>query len=550
MMEPRLQHQLGAMESMLRRARLRRRLALCWAAMAVGALVLFLVHGFTGWNTRLAWWLVLVCGLGVAYVIWRRERRRPADFRALVAAIERENPDIRHLLSTAAEQEPDESGQFGFLQLRVIEQVLKHRDRILWERSFKQKLSSADNSLVLAVVWLLLALMSGDTSTWWHAKPGSSSPWFAEEITVTPGDTQVERGTGLVISARFGRTPPAEATLVVVSASDKTQRIPLARHLADPVFGASLPEVSEDGLYRVEYGTKKTRDYKIGVFEFPALTRADASLIFPAYTSLTNQIIRATRRVSAVEGTRLTYTLQLNKPVVSARFISKDETLALAAQSNSVALLNDFTLTNSGRYSLELVDAEGRTNKAPAEFSIVALPNRPPEVKIAFPRGDQRVSSLEELQLQGEAKGDYGLLKYGVGFGIAGSEPQFVELGQAAAANVKQQFTNQVAMEKLGVAADQVVSYFAWADDYGPDGQVRRTFSDIFFAEVRPFEEIFRQDQSASGGQNQQQQQNQNQPGGNQGGNQNTRLAELQKQIVIATWKLQRDKKPTTAQAK
>ena len=38
---------------------------------------------------------------------------------------------------------------------------------------------------------------------------------------------------------------------------------------------------------------------------------------------------------------------------------------------------------------------------------------------------------------------------------------------------------------------------------------------------------------------------------GNQGGgNQNTRLAELQKQIVIATWKLQRDKKPATAQPK
>jgi hypothetical protein len=56
----------------------------------------------------------------------------------------------------------------------------------------------------------------------------------------------------------------------------------------------------------------------------------------------------------------------------------------------------------------------------------------------------------------------------------------------------------------------------------------------MFFAEVRPFEEIFRADQSGdaeSGNQGQQ-----------RGGNQNARLAELQKQIVIATWKLQRDK--------
>jgi hypothetical protein len=548
MMESRLQQQLGAMESMLRRARLRRRLAVCWTVMAVGALLLFLIHCFTGWDTRLVWWIVFISGLGTAYFIWRREQRRPSDFRALVATIEQENPQVRHLLSTAAEQEPDESGQFGFLQLRVIEQVLTHRDRILWERSFKQKFSSATNLHLLALLALLFALCLGGNPTWWHAKPGSTSLLFAEEITVDPGNTQVERGTGLVITARFGHTPPAEAMLVLVSASGKTQRIPLARHLADPVFGASLPEISEDGLYRVEYGAKKTRDYKIGVFEFPALTRADASLNFPAYTSLTNQIIRDTRRVSAVEGTRLTYTLQLNKSVVSAKFIGKEQTLTLTAQSNSIALLNDFTLTNTARYSLELVDADGRTNKNPTEFSIVVLPNHPPEVKVTFPRGDQRVSSLEEMQLQAEAKGDFGLLKYGVGFSVAGQEPQFVELGQSVAGNEKRSFTNQVSMEKLGVAVDEVVSYFAWADDYGPDGQVRRTFSDMFFAEVRPFEEIFRQDQSGAS-ENQNQQRNQNQQG-NQGGNQNTRLSELQKQIVIATWKLQRDKQNAATQSK
>ena len=80
MMESRLQQQLGVMESMLRRARLRRRLAVCWAAMAVGALLLFLIHGFTGWDTRLVWWIVFIGGLGAAYFIWQSEQKRPADF--------------------------------------------------------------------------------------------------------------------------------------------------------------------------------------------------------------------------------------------------------------------------------------------------------------------------------------------------------------------------------------------------------------------------------------------------------------------------------------
>jgi hypothetical protein len=90
------------------------------------------------------------------------------------------------------------------------------------------------------------------------------------------------------------------------------------------------------------------------------------------------------------------------------------------------------------------------------------------------------------------------------------------------------------------VDVDGVVPYFVWADDYGPDGQLRRTFSDIFFAEVRPFEEIFRRDQSGAGA-----------GAGQRGQGQETaELAQLQKEIVIATWKLQQARSDASNHAK
>jgi hypothetical protein len=531
-MERRLQSRLDEPERNLRQARLWRALAFCWLMTAGAELALIMVRFVTGWGSPSLWWLVLIAGLTAAWMAWRRERRRPTNHRALIAVIARENPEVRHLLSTAAEQEPDSgSGAFGFLQLRVIEEALRHPQAILWEQQVARQTSSARNRQWLALAALLIVLSVGNHGSV-SQRPVNLVALVAQEITVSPGDTEVERGPGLVISARFGGQPPPEATLVLVWASGRTQRLPLVRSLADPVFGASLLEVADDGLYHVEYNGKKTSDYKIHVFEFPALTRADAELQFPAYTGLTNKTIRDTQRISAVEGTRLDYTLLLNKPVARARLVGTEQSLPLALQTNAVARLEGFTLTNNARYSLELVDADGRTNKVPTEFVFQALPDRPPDVKIVFPRGDQRVSKLEEMQLEGEARDDFGLVKYGFGVGVAGQAPKFIELGQSAAANEKRSFTNQIALEKLGVEVDQLVSYFAWADDYGPDGTVRRTFSDIFFAEVRPFEEIFRADQSG-GGEGQDQGQGQN-------GNQSPRLAELQKQIVIATWKLQR----------
>jgi predicted alpha/beta hydrolase family esterase len=534
MMEPRLRIELAAAELTLRRARLWRDLTVCWLVAGAVVIMSLILQGISGWTSPGLWIAQLLAGIIATAVVLQRHDRREADFASLVATIEREYPELRHLLSAAAEQEPGESG-FGFLQLRVVDEVLAHPQRASWKRRLEQNLAAAKigglASLAVALA-ALLVLAYGSS----RARPVLGS-MLAFGVTVTPGDTQVERGSSLVISARFGGEPPAEATLVLISASGKTQRMPLERHLADPVFGASLSEVAEDGHYRVEYSGGKTPDYKITVFDYPSLVRADASLAFPAYTGLTNKTIPDTRRISAVEGTLLTYNLQLNKPVKRARLVSGDKSLDLALQSNALAVLPNYLLTNSARFTLALEDAEGRSNKFPADFVLQVLTNRRPEVKLDFPRGDQRVSRLEEIQLQGEAIGEFGLVKYGVGYGIAGQDPRFVELGGPAPGKKKNSFNYLIPLETLGVEEDQVIGYFVWADDHGPDGKPRRTFSDIFFAEVRPFEEIFRPEQSG---------QSENESQGQQGqqGQQNpsVKLADLQKEIVIATWKLQQNR--------
>jgi hypothetical protein len=325
---------------------------------------------------------------------------------------------------------------------------------------------------------------------------------------------------------------------VLDTASGKRQRISLERHLADPVFGASLSEVEEDSHYHVEFPGGKTPDYKITVFDYPSLVRADAFLAYPEYTGMTNKTIPDTRRISAVAGTRLTYTLQLNKPVVKARLVGGDASLDLELQSSNVALLRDYSLTNSARFTLALEDAEGRAVKYPADFVLQVLTNRRPEVKLDFPRGDQRVSPLEEIQLQAEATGDFGLVKYGAGYGVAGQDPRLVELGGPAPGKQKRSFNYMIALEALGVEPDQVVGYFVWADDHGPDGKLRRTYSDIYFAEIRPFDEVFRQDQSGMSENDSQGQQGQGQQ------DPHIRLADLQKEIVVATWKLQQKRSP------
>src|SRR5262249_45176473 len=127
---------------------------------------------------------------------------------------------------------------------------------------------------------------------------------------------------------------------------------------------------------------------------------------------------------------------------------------------------------------------------------------------------------------------DFGLVRYGLTYGLAARPPVDVVLAENAAARQRHEMAHSIHLEDLQAAPDELLAYHFWAEDYGPDGIVRRTSSDMYFAEVRHFEEIYREGQQPAGGEQQRQQ--------GQGANAQAaeQLAKLQKEIINATWKL------------
>ncbi|MCB1126305.1 MAG: hypothetical protein KDM81_07410, partial [Verrucomicrobiae bacterium] len=356
--------------------------------------------------------------------------------------------------------------------------------------------------------------------------------------------TELERGTSLVVLARFGDPVPDQVDLVFAGGADAGERrVPLTRSLSDPVYGGSVSDVQSDLHYRLEFGERRTREFQVTVFELPRLERADADLRFPDYTGLEPRRIEETRRISAVEGTLLDLGLQFNKPVTRAVLrdpgAPEEEPFNLAlTEPGTGATLTDFPLRRTQSLRLELLDAEGRTNKASAQFVFTALTNRPPEIRLTTPRGDQRPSALEEITFSGTVWDDFGITAYGLDYTPPESGRRSVILGESASGRDRHAFDHVLRLEELNVEPDQLLTWYVWAEDIGPDGAIRRTYGDLYFAEIRPFEEIFRQaqdtgdqsqDSAESGGQ------------GEQPGSEATQLVELQKQIISATWGLRRE---------
>ena len=458
-------------------------------------------------------------------------RRTPLNYRETGKRVEEDFPELDKVLTTALEQQPKD-GKYNFLQEKVIDEALHSSLFQYWEDTGKRSHALFQLGYIASLLGALalagLVYHSKGWPGWSGGAPLSIPAMASSSVEVTPGNVELQRGSAVVVAARFMGHLPKSAILQTQASSGKAMSFPMARSLSDPVFAHTLPAVNEDTLYAVTFEEGKTESYTLSVYDLPKLIQADAYLEYPDYTGLTSRRIEDTRRVSAVEGTRLEYTFLVNKPVAQALLVDKTTDFIELEPANpqGTRFTTSLTLDESRHFHLHLKDEAGRNNAYPPDFNIVALPNKRPKIKVNFPKGDQRVSPIEELTLEAEAKDDFGLTDYGVALAVGANNPVYISLKKGDSAILDADFHHTAALEENAVEPDDLVTWFAYADDNGPDGESRRTTSDLFYAEVRPLEEIFRQGESGGGGM------------GGMGGRREGELLERQRQIAIATWKL------------
>ncbi len=553
------QHLFDRIQPVLKRAnwlRFFNGLSLVWMAAAVVALSL-LVSNYSGGSYFVPGTLLPVLGglfllATLAWLIWSTLTRKSSSDIAQV--IENHYEELDSSLMTAIEQRPDEqSGLYNFLQYDVIRKAVYHSYRQPWRTALPVWRSiiaplSAVASLVAFVGFLGLY--------WYAAKPIPIDPHVVDfsqvasgdqnySLVVEPGDAAVEAGSSLMVLARFGEQLPPEATVVFQPNSSNAEaveeiRIPMSKSLADPIFGCRIPEISGNSQYRVDYAGRSSDTFQVTVFRYPKLVRSDAELDYPDFTKLADKTVQNVRRVAAVTGTELTLKCYLNKSVAAAKLRSADGTEVVLEKGDEQNLYQvTMTLAESRKFRLLLTDRQGRENKSPAQLSIKVLRNRQVELKLLKPVNDLQASPLEEIDLLANAWDDFGVTKVGLAYSIGGAAPSDIVIGENLPGKKQNEVKHLLALESLSAQPDQLVSYHFWAEDFIGTNQIRRTVSDMYFAEVRHFEEIFRQGQAQPGGQQP--------PSQAQGQNaqQAQALGELQKQIMNATWRIIRNETGT-----
>jgi hypothetical protein len=525
-------------------------LFICLLAAAASLLIGWQIQAFPWMSGRAPWWVFLIpvpIAAMLAWVLSHHIRRR----RSVARVLESRHPDLNGLLLTA--EGLLDKPNLNILEQRVISAATDHAASHDWTASLTRSRARLLHRLSIFAILLWVNAFVFMNHRWTQAHRQSQPNQMASKetadsasptspvltATLTPGDIEIERGSRLIVEAAFAQDVPAETTLVVTEpepASDGQttvrERIPMRLTVDGQVFGALIPRVDKDARYHVEFASQQSQAHTITTFIYPALERADVKITPPEYTGLPSKEIKNTLKVTAMEGSSLDFTFKVNKPVKDAELFGEDKTILPLTPSptDPTVLTASMKADKSQKWRLHLVDDKERANKNPPWLSVKVQTNQLAKIEIVFPKRDIQVSSIQELPVEAKVWDDLGVTKSGVSFSLAGQSKEVVFKHGTTKPAKKQDVKELLALEHESAEPRQLVSYHFWAEDTGPQGEVRRAMSDMFFADVRHFEDIFRESEAPPP-----------EPGQPDKKSETAKLVELQKQIVNATWRLVRE---------
>jgi hypothetical protein len=358
------------------------------------------------------------------------------------------------------------------------------------------------------------------------------------KISVTPGNISVPKGADQTIDAKLLGFN-AENVVVMLRRDPTSQtyeKQPLVLNDKGAYEGIVFG-VKSATEYFVEAEGVRSPIYTLKVVDVPYVQKLGLEYRFPAYTGLEPEKIEDGGDIAVLRGTDVKVTITATMKTKGGRIALNDkDTVPLTVEADGT-LTASFKADKDGSYHVELDAPNGERVAASPQYTIDVLTDRAPTVTFARPGRDTSASAIEEVYVEASADDDYGVkdleLVYSVNGGAEKTIPLFNGSKRLPAVSAGHTFY----LEELGVKSGDSVSYYARAtDNDGVDGG-QKASSDLYFVRVRPFDQKFRQAQSQGGG------------GGGGGGGQNQvdALSEQQRQIISATFNVQRDKRTVSA---
>ncbi len=469
--------------------------------------------------------LAVALGLLVAGHAARACRRLPLA-PEVARFIEERCPELEDRLASATDVTV-RSAPSAFEALIVADAAAYARgldiDRIVSRGRVRRALGTGALGVAGLVVTSMIAADSAarvGRAAWFYGFPTSI------ELHVSPGDARVPAGRAVQIVARVRAPlglPDGVQPMIVVDDDAGRQSTPMT--VSDGGFVFDVRRVTSGFAYQVVMGALASPEYRVTALFQPRVARIDLTYDYPVLTGLDRRVEEDGGDIYAPAGTQVRLQVHVDKPVRSGVLVmGTGRRIALDGGTERI-LESTLRISEHGSYRVALVDEDSLTSAGEAEYFIRVMDDRPPTVRIIRPASDRQVTPIEEVTIAVRADDDYGLERVELVYSVRGGAEHVTPIGSVPL-GTSLTAAHTLLLEDLDVRPGDFVTYYARARDVSRGKESSEVRSDIFFLEVRNFEEEFARAQTMAGM-------------GGRGGDMSD-LAATQKEIIVATWKLDR----------
>ncbi|MFH1502265.1 MAG: DUF4175 family protein [Candidatus Eisenbacteria bacterium] len=478
------------------------RVAAVLLAVVVAELVLDSILPLPSW-ARVGWSAGALLFLLVGSIVWIvRPLTRRIDAVRTAALIEREHPELGEMLESAAELGAARGrGKTGYsvelidaLIARVVSETTgldlstagRDPGGVFWARVF------AGTAVVCTLALLAVAPRLGSAvGRMVHPLSVRSEP--AVRLSVAPGDVTLVAGDDLRVSATV--EGPHEGAPSV--RFDVEGELPLVRAMSprdDGSYAATLRAIRAPLDYSVSAGDAVSPTYGVTLVERPFVTGIRLEYEFPPYSGLLPRTVdENTGDVTALAGTRVGLRVDASKPLERAWLAFADgESLGLERRGPAT-FGGELVVRASGGYSVRVVDRDGLGNPDPTEYTVVAIRDERPLVRIVEPGEDREVPRGMMLPLAVSAVDDYGVSSIAVRYSIQGRAEEGVvpvaEYGASAPREVARELEWDLA--ETGMLPGSVMAYFAEVTDNDAVSGPKTTRSESYLLRFPSMAELY-----------------------------------------------------------
>ena len=488
--------------------------ALFWARLLGGSLLLLLLAG----------------GLLAPFLRRRYSPGRLARF------LEERNPQLEQGLSTVVEIREGQAPADPELR-RLLERDVRRKLFRVSQPRFYDPRSSLLSLLTGAVSVLLFAyLFFGGPEAYRYSLDRLLGGWTADgtlplySIQVTPGSTTVAKHADVEIRAVLAGFESRRVSLLVRYGEDPSwEEVRMRPDAEAGGFVFLFFDVRDPMVYYVEADGIRSETYSLEVSEIPRVNSLEVRLTYPKYTHLEPAVQTDDGDIEALVGTTAHFRIESDQPIRGALLKLEEGGSIKLDEDGAGGYRGTLKITRSDYYLIHLQNQEGVWNPGTNEYVILAVEDQPPRIVFKQPGRDRRVSNIEEVFMELQAGDDHGIRSLSLRYSVNGDAEQAIELTPVAGAG---SFTvgHTFFLEEHDLVPGDFVSYHARASD-----AVSHSDTDIFFLEIQPYDREYYQSQTGGIGL----------PGG---GSQELELSKRQKQIIIATFKLRKDRSTTPAE--